>query len=125
MRRYARRGGARLSAHQKRSPQLHLHSPKVHFDADSGYSLPRAKVSCETAQRTRWAPSAFESNCQACASRCTQLISTNDSAAHRSGAEPSVAQPSEEAANGSRMTIKKLVKLAREWGGPSRRYNPP
>ena len=122
MRRSAQRGGARLNVHQKLSPQPYLHSPKMYFDTHCGHSLPRAKVSSESAQRTQWAPTAFESNGQRCAGRCTYLMSTNDSAAQRSGAEPSVAQPSEEAANGCRMTKKKALTVA---GGSPRTYNPP
>ena len=63
-------GGTRLSALRKRSPQPYLHSPSVYFDAHCDHSLPRDKVLSETTQRTRWAPSAFESHCRARAARC-------------------------------------------------------
>ena len=109
MRRNARRGKARASAHQKRSPQLYLQSPGVYFDAHCDHSLPREKVSSETTQRTPWAPSAFESHRRAQSARCIELSSTNGSAAHRCCAEPTGAQPGEEAANGLGMALSREV----------------
>ena len=122
MRRNARRGGARAGAHQNWSPVLYLQSPKTYFDAHCDHSLPRAKVSSETAQRTQWAPSAFESHCRARTPRCTCWSSTNGSAATRCCAEPISAQAGEEAVNRRRMTIKKLP---RETGRFEGHHNSP
>ena len=102
-------GGARLSAHQKRSPQPYLHAPNMYFDAHCNHSLPGAKVSSETAQRTRWAPRAFELYRRALTARCTQSSSTIGSAAQRRGADPTGAQPIAEAANGLRMAIYQIM----------------
>ena len=102
-------GGLYFSAIKKLKEFENLvHSPEVYFDAHCDHSLPRANVSSETTQRTRWAPSAFESHCRTRAARCTQSVSTNGSAAHRHGAEPTGAQSGEEAANGRRMALSRL-----------------
>ena len=110
------RGGARLSAHQKRSPQQYLQTPKMYFDGHCDHSLPGVKVSSETASRTRWAPKAFEPDRRARSVRCSQLGSANDSAAQRCGAEDTSAQASVEVVNGRRMAILSR-RLEREWGG--------
>ena len=101
----ARGGGVRLSAHQNRSPQLYLQSPKMYFDAHCDHSLPHANVASETTQHTLWTLKAFESHCQARNPRCTCWSGTNGSAATKCSAHPTSAQASWKSPNRCRMGI--------------------
>ena len=58
--RNAQGGGAKLSAHQDRSPQLYLQSPKMYFDAHCDHSLPHVNVASETTQHTPYTVKAFD-----------------------------------------------------------------
>ena len=118
-------GGARLSAHERRPPQPYLHAPKMYFDAHCYHSLPGANVSSETAQHTRSAPRAFESQRRARSARCTQLGSTNGSAAQRCVAQATGAQAGVEVANGFCMSAMAACTKAGTLWGPVVHHYPP